>query len=140
MSGSKTAYLSQKLLDHALGGAAFTPPTTVYLCMSTAGFSANSTGAAMTEVAASGYARVALTNDGTTWSAATAAAPSEKHNLADLVFAAATAAWGTPTSAYLADAATAGNLLYGSDITNPQIVGIGDTPKIPAGAFVFNED
>lgn len=140
MSGSKTAYLSQKLLDHVLGGAAFTPPTTVYLALSTAAFSATSTGAAMAEVTASDYARLSLTNNSGTWSAATAAAPSEKHNLADLAYAAATSAWGTPASAYLADAATNGNLLYGSDISNPQIIGSGDTAKVPADAFVFNED
>lgn len=139
MAGSKTAYLSRKMLDHALGGAAYVPPATLYLVLSTSAFDPAATGSACAEVPAAGYARIAITNDGTAWSAATAAEPSEKHNLADLAYAAATSAWGTPQSAYLADAATLGNLLYGADITNPQVIGVGDTAKIAALAFVFQE-
>lgn len=140
MAGSKTAYLSKKLLDHVLGGAAYTPPATLYLCLSTAAFTPTATGAAMNEVNAVGYARLAIASDGTNWSVGTAAAPSEKHNLLELAFAPATATWGTPQSAYLADASTGGNALYGSDITNPQAIAIADVAKIAAGAFVFNED
>lgn len=141
MSGSKTEYLSKKILDHMLGGAAYTPPGTLYLCLSTAAFTALATGVAMSEIAAADYGRLAVANNGTTWSAGTGGAvPSEKHNLIEFAFAAATNSWGTPQSAYLADAATAGNALFGSDITNPQLINIGDIAKIAAAAFVFNED
>lgn len=140
MPGSKTDYLSKKILDHVLGGAAYTPPATLYLCLSTAAFNALATGVAMAEVVAAGYARLAVANNGTTWTTATAGAPSEKHNQIEFAFAAATTVWGTPQSAYLADAATAGNALFGSDITNPQAINIGDVAKIAANAFVFHED
>lgn len=139
MAGSKTTYLAQKTLDHNLGGAAYTRPGTVYLVLSMAAFDATATGSACNEVAAVGYARLSLPNSGATWSAATLAWPSEKHNLNDLLFPSATTSWGTPLSAYLADAATAGNVLYGSDITNPQPVGIGDIAKIQASGFSFQE-
>lgn len=139
MAGSKTAYLSQKMLDHGLGGAPYVPPATVWLCLSMTAFDSGATGAAVNEVAAGDYARVELPNDATTWTAATLAEPSEKHNLNDFVWPAASSEWGTPNSAYLADALTGGNLLYGADITNPQLIGTGDTAKIAAGAFSFNE-
>jgi hypothetical protein len=139
MAGSKTAYLARRQLEHMFGGEPYEPPASVYLCLSTAAFTPAATGSAMTEVDADDYLRIELANDGTTWSDATAGSPSRKHNLQDLVYATATSDWGIPLSAYLADAATAGNALYGADITNPQIIGAGDTAKVQATAFVFQE-
>jgi hypothetical protein len=139
MAGSKTAYLSKKLLDHALGGAAFTRPATLYLCLSTATFSPTATGAAMSEIDAVDYARLPVTSDATKWTPASAAYPSEKHNVNDFAWPATTADWGVPKSAYLADAATGGNLLFGADIYNEPTIATGDTPKIPATAFIFEE-
>jgi hypothetical protein len=139
--GSKTAYLAQKVLDHMLGGPVYTPPTTVYMALSIAAFDPNAVnGGSFSEIPFSGsYARLVLANNTTVWTSATAASPSEKHNINDLAWVTATGDWGQPLSAYLVDASTGGNLLYGSDITNPQPVGIGDTAKIAAGGFVFNE-
>jgi hypothetical protein len=140
MAGSKTAYLSQKILDHVLGQVTYTPPTHVFLVFSTAAYDPNATGVACNECVAGDYARVSFINDLTIWTSATAAAPSEKHQIADMAFATATSTWGTPLAWYLADALTAGNLLYGADNTDPALVNSGDTPRIPAGAFVLNED
>lgn len=140
MAGSKTAYLAQKLLDHMLGGAAYAPPATLYVCLSTAAFDPAATGAALNEITAGDYARHAVANDAATWSAATAGWPSGKHNLIDIPWDTATSAWGTPLSAYLADAAAAGNLLYGADISNAQVIGTGDIARIPATAIIFEED
>lgn len=138
--GSKTIYLAQKVLDHVLGGTVFTRPATVYMALSAAAFDPAAVGSSFSELAfAGGYARLVLANSNTVWSAATLANPSEKHNINDLTWVTATTAWGNPLSAYLADAATSGNLLYGSDISNPQSIGIGDTAKIAANGFTFNE-
>jgi hypothetical protein len=139
--GSKTAYLAQKALDHVLGGTTYTRPATVYMALSGAAFDPNQVnGSSFFEVAfTGGYARLVLANSSSVWTPASLAWPSEKHNINDLLWVTATAAWGQPLSAYLADAATGGNLLYGSNITNPQDIGIGDTAKIAAGGFVFNE-
>jgi hypothetical protein len=141
MAGGKTAYLSQAMLDHVLGGATFTQPATVYIALSSAAYDPNATGSAMNELAATGaYARVAVTNDGTGWAAASAAAPSVKSNINDVAFAAASAAWAEPLSAYICDAASGGNALYGADFTSPSPVNSGDTFKILAGTFVISED
>lgn len=139
MAGSKTTYLAQKLLDHGLGGDTWAQPATVYVVLSTAAFDPNATGAGANEIAAGDYARFAVANNLTEWTGATLASPAEKHNVHDFIWAVATSDWGTPQSAYLADAAVDGNLLYGSDITNPQVIGAGDTAKIPATTFVFEE-
>lgn len=139
MAGSKTMYLSQTILAHTLGELVYVRPSTLYLCLSMAAFSPTATGVAMGEVTVAGYARLALPNNVTTWSAATAEEPSEKHNLNDMVFPVTAATWGTPLSAYLADAAVAGNLLYGADITNPQQIKAGDTARVLANTFVLHE-
>lgn len=139
MAGSKCAYLAQKELDALLGVTAYTPPANLYVALSTAAFDPSATGSAMTEVVAADYARVEIANSSATWSAATAASPSEKHNLADILFTTATSDWGTPLSVYLCDAATAGNALYGADISNAQDVQSGDTAKIKASALIVNE-
>lgn len=139
MAGSKTAYLAQRMLEHVLGGTAYTKPATVYIALSTAAFNPNATGSAMTEVSAGDYVRLAVTNDLTKWSGATAASPSEKHNAVDFTWSAATSSWGTPQSVYVADAASAGNVLYGADISNAQLINSGDTAKVAASTFVFDE-
>jgi hypothetical protein len=140
MAGSKTTYLSRMLLDHVLGMQYYFPPDTLHLALSTAAFNPAATGEAMDEVAAGDYARIDVANDMSTWSAATDASPSEKHNAITFEWPAATADWGTPLSAYLADAATGGNLLFGADIPGASPIDIGDTAKIPLTAFIFEED
>lgn len=139
MPGSKTVYLAQKMLEHCLGSTPFTKPTTVYLALSLSAFDPLATGTAMNEVVGGSYARKAVPNDSTTWTAGTAEHPSEKHNIAAISFVTATAAWGSPQSVYISDAATAGNLLYGVDITNPQAVNSGDIARMGASTLMFNE-
>jgi hypothetical protein len=142
MAGGKTAYLSQAMLDHVLGGATFTQPATVYIALSAAAYDPNATGTAMSELddTVGAYARLAVTNDSSSWAAASAAAPSVKSNVNDLAFAAATADWAEPLSAYICDAATGGNTLYGADFTTPTPTSSGDTFKILAGTFIISED
>lgn len=140
MAGSKTAYLSKAILDHVLGRTTYTAPATLYVVLSTAAFDPLATGSACNEVAGGAYARVASTNNTTEWPNASSAAPSIKANANDLVFPTATADWGTPLAAYLADASSSGNLLYGADIPSSSDVAIGDIFKIFAGTFIFSED
>lgn len=140
MAGSKTAFLSKALLDHVLGKTTYTAPATLYVVLSTSAFDPLATGSACDEVAGGSYARVSSTNNTTEWPNATSAAPSIKANAHDLVFPTATADWGTPLAAYLADASSAGNLLYGADIPTSSDVGIGAVFKIFAGTFIFSED
>jgi hypothetical protein len=140
MAGSKTLYLSKKLLDLVLSNTTYTPPGTVYAVLSSAAFDPTATGSACNEITGGAYARVAITNNTTNWPTATSAVPSVKANANDIVFPTATADWGTPLAVYLADASSAGNLLYGADLSSSSDVAIGDIFKVFAGTFIFSED
>ena len=140
MAGSKTAYLSQAVLDHCLGGTPFVPPADIWFVVSMSPFDSSATGDACAELTAADYARLEAVNDDTTWAPASVGAPSLKSNLSDLVWAEATTDWGEPLSMYVADAATSGNLLYGADLAANDGVAIADIFKILAGTFVFSED
>jgi hypothetical protein len=94
--------LQQKLLDHAFGGPSYTRATTLYVGLSTTEIMADGTGA--TEPSGGAYARVALTNDGTSWAAAaTDATAAVKLNAAAIQFPAATAGWGTISYFFVVD-------------------------------------
>lgn len=139
MAGSKTAFLSASLLDHVLGRTWYVPPATLWVGLSTLAFSAYSDGFNMAEVAATGYGRLSIANDFVTFSAAATVSPSEKHNLVAFTWPAATTEWGTPLSVYIADAEFGGNLLYGADLPDAGLIGVGDVAKVPASAFILEE-
>ncbi|MCF1458497.1 MAG: hypothetical protein LPH21_13335, partial [Shewanella sp.] len=55
-------YLEQKVLEHTLNIAAYTPPSTLYLALFTsAGGLENNTVGEQTEVSGNGYARLSIT-------------------------------------------------------------------------------
>lgn len=136
MSSGKSTYLANAVLDAVVGGGSWTHPTTVYIALSTAAWSVASTGASMTEVSGGSYARVAVTNNTTNFPNASAGA---KSNGTVISFPAATASWGTVVSFYVVDASTAGNVLYGGDLTTSRSVASGDTASFAVGAMTFTE-
>lgn len=139
MSGSKCAYLEQAILDFLLGAQSFTPPGTLYVALSTANFSVASTGTSMSEVTGGAYDRVSVTNNLTSFPAAAGSGPASKSNGIDFDFGTATANWGTILSAYLCDASTDGNALYGADLAAPVIVNSGSGLVIAAGQWVVTD-
>lgn len=80
--GTLSTELRNRLINHALGVATYTPPATISLAAFVAGV----------EVSGNGYTRLVVANNGTTWSAA---ASRLKTNAIRLEFAAATGAWGS---------------------------------------------
>jgi hypothetical protein len=134
MSGSKSDYLEAALLNLVLGGTAWTAPANVYVALSTATYSDTATGTSMTEVSttSTGYARVLLTNNATNWPAASGTSPTTKANGTTITFPTASGSWGTVTSFYLVDAASAGNVLYGGDLSASKAIASGDTASFAA--------
>lgn len=122
-------YLENELLDHWLGGAAFTAPATVYVALFTAAPSDSGGG---TEVSGGSYARVAVTNNATEWPAASGGA---KSNANTISFPTPTAGWGTATHFALYDASTSGNLLAWSALDASKTINSGDTVRFSAGAL-----
>lgn len=139
--GSKCAYLENAILNTVLGGDSFTAPATVYIALSTQPFADASTGSSMDEVSGSAYARVAMTNDSTSWPAATSQ-PAVKTNGIAIDFPTASGGdWGTIQSFYILDASSAGNALFGADLsTGPQAINDGDTASFDIGALTVIED
>ena len=140
MAGGKCAYWENACLNTALGGPQFTIPTTVYIGLSTAAFTAAATGAAMTEVSTSStaYARVAVTNNSTNWPNASAGS---KSNATIFTFPTATATWGTVLSFYILDSGTigSGNCIYGADLTTSRTINTSDTASFAAGSITVTE-
>lgn len=139
MPSGKSAYLRNQVLNHVLGATTYTPPGTIYIALSTASWAAATTGttlAATEPSGANGYARVALTNNGTTWSTATSGS---KSNSVDVLFSAATGNWGTLNSFYVVDASSNGNILYGGDLYVPRAILSGDTAKFLVGQLTVTE-
>jgi len=120
-------YLANTLLDFAFRNQSFTAPQT-YLGLATADLSDATTGSTVTEPGGNGYSRL----DFGDWSAASGGAVT---NNTTATFSSPTGSWGEITAAFIADAATGGNILwYENDIT-PQTPESGDTVRFNAGDF-----
>lgn len=136
---SFTNYLAAKLLDHIFTDAAYSPPATLYVALSTT--TPTETGTNFTEPSSGSYARVATT--AADWNAATSADPSLKDNVNAITFPTATADWsaGANMTYYgIYDASTVGNLLLFGAITTPKAVLNGDTANFAAGVLDITLD
>lgn len=138
MAGSKSAYLENALLNHALGAVAWTPPTVIYVALSSAAYDEAAYGTAMSELAGNGYARVAVANSTTNWPPTYGS--SQKSNGTTITFPAATNVWAEVRSFYLVDAVASGNVLYGGDLLTPRILQPGDTASFAPNSIVVTED
>tara|TARA_Y100001973_G_C5057588_1_gene260993 strand:+ start:251 stop:697 length:447 start_codon:yes stop_codon:yes gene_type:complete len=148
MSGSKSNFLQNKVLNHVLGSCTYTAPSTVYIGLHTGASALNSAGNLSTEVSTSStsYSRLAVDNSTSgNWTVSTSGV---KSNSSTLTFPAATADWTTTstggwvTHAGIYDCATAGagNLLFWSELALAKPVTCGDTLKIAAGAILITEN
>jgi hypothetical protein len=124
-------YTENKVLDHALGTASWTQPTTVYLGL----FTNTSTNAATNleagtltdEVTTSGsaYGRQSI--------AFGSASSGSASNSATVTFDAATSNWGTITHVAVMDNSTGGNVLFWGAVTTSKTIESGDTFQVSSG-------
>lgn len=122
-----TNFLRDILLDEVWGGTDYTPPTDLYIGLSTT--TPNDDGSNVTEPA-DNYARVTVANNTTQWPAATTGT---KSNGETITFNEATGSWGTVTDVLIYDAATGGNLLAYGALTTSKTIESGDTASFAAG-------
>jgi len=134
MTGSKSDFLENELLDHVLGNAAYSAPATVYVALYTV---APTDAGGGTEVSGGDYARVAVTNNDTNFPAASSGA---KANGTEITFPTATASWGEVVAFAILDASSGGNFLYWGDLTVAKTIGSGDTAKFAVGDLDVTED
>lgn len=132
--GAKSDYLENKILDHVLGGGDYTRPGHVYFALFT---SAPTDAGGGTEITGGSYARVDVTNDATSFPAASGGA---KSNGIDVVFPVPSAGWGTAVAVGIFDSSTAGNLLLWCLLTTPRLISTSDDVRFSAGQLDFTED
>jgi hypothetical protein len=133
---SKSDILENILLDEVLGAVAYTPAANVSVALYTVTPSDQTAG---TEVSSSGtaYARVSLANNTTNWPAAS---NGSKSNGTQILFATATADWGTVEGFGIFDDQGTPRLLYWGDLAEPREVLTGDRPNFAAGQLTITED
>jgi len=135
--GSATNYFENVVLDSILGAnKSSLSPATVYISLFTA---APSDGGSGTEVVSTGtgYARVAVTNNGTNWPSAVSAV---KSNGAKIQFPTATASWGTVTHFAIHDASTSGNMLLYGELLSPISPIAGNAPYFEVSSLNITAD
>ena len=128
MAGSKSDYLENKVLDHALGTTSFTMPADVYVGLYTV---APTDAGGGTEVSGNGYAREIVT-----FSAASSGATA---NDAEVEFDTPTGSWGTVVAFGIFDSLTTGNLLYWGDLAVNKTIDSGDVVKFLVGDIDITE-
>lgn len=128
MAGIST-YLRNKLLDHANGVAAYTPPATIYaaLCGPSATAAQLDAGSIVDEVAGTGYARQALALGAATGGAA--------ENSAAASFTAEASDWPDVRFVVLMDAATGGNVMYFDQLGTDRQMVTATTLSVPIGDY-----
>ena len=136
---SKSNYLENKILDHALGTTAFTQPTTQYLALHTADPTDAASGAELSDAASAnktGYSRAA--SDFNAASGGTATGP-DGSNTIEFTNSHASSSWTAVTHFGIWDASTSGNLLYHGALTTSKTIAAGDTLRFTAGSISISE-
>jgi hypothetical protein len=143
MSGSKSFYLSKKLLEEALGGVAFASPANTYLALCTTLPDDTSTGSTIVETDYASYVRTLIgtaNNQTDAWNAATGTTTAVVTNKNAITCPSATGASTNPiVGIAVVDNSSGGNVLYWASVTSTAIAN-GDTPKINATALSVTED
>ena len=136
-----TNYLDQQIQRLLFSNTAYSIPATWYVGLST---TTPSQGASpnFTEPSGNAYARVAVTNNGTNWTAlgSPPATGFTMQNGTVITFASATGSWGTVTHFGIFDALTAGNLVGFGQLAAPQSVAAGVAPSFAIGALTVSNN
>jgi len=127
MAGNLSDYLENKLLDHFLGTATYTKPTTVYIGLYTV---VPTDAGGGTQVTGGSYARQSAVFS--------AAASGTTSNTANIDFAGMPAA--TTVAIGVFDAITSGNLLLWGTLTTNKTTDAGDTLRIATGDLDISID
>lgn len=130
--------IERAILDHVLTDPAWTPPSTLYLGVSST--TPTEAGGNFTEPSTGSYARVSTT--AADWAAATGTAPATKSTSATKTFPTATADWlsGADLTHFgLFEAASGGTPIAWGALTTPKPILNGDTPNFPAGSLTLKQ-
>lgn len=125
-------YLEEALLNEVWGGSDYSPPTTLYVGLSTA--DPGESGSFADEVSSGGYSRYESENSLENWPEATQVGDmAQKQNAEEITFGPATESWGTVTHFFFADAPTDGNMLAYGELDAPRTIEANDTASFAIG-------
>lgn len=130
---SVTYYASNKILDESFGSTGFLPASSYYVGLSTTTILADGTGA--TEPVGNNYARVAISNNKTTFT--TASNGSLATQIA-VEFAESSGSWGTISHVFFADALSGGNIWFFEALSSPKIVQANTIVRFDSGTIVIS--
>lgn len=130
-------YYEDKLNDFLFGAQALTPESTYYLALATAEVAEDDTGSTFTEADYTGYERVAVDNNKTTFTASSGGVIT---NAIEIRFPKATGGSNTPVELVILDAATDGEIIASGAITNSKTYTDGDRPVYEVGDISFTID
>ena len=127
-------YTENAVLDHVLGGANYTPATTLYLGL----FTNASTNAAANleagtlsdEISGNSYTRQTVAFAGASGGSAA--------TNATVTFPAASGNWGTITHVVVMDASATGNVLFWGAVTTSKTIENGDTFQVSSGNLTIS--
>jgi hypothetical protein len=126
MSAS-SVYLINKILGHVFGKASYTPPSFIYLGLSSSDPLVDGTGIVEPS---DGYARVTTTpSDWDTPSGGVL------YNASVFTFPVATGAWTTVSYFFLSDSFSNGNLLFRGTLNTPISVDLGEKARFEIGTL-----
>jgi hypothetical protein len=137
---SVTNYAINKMLDYDFGSVSYTPPGTYYMGLSTTTSAASSiaiSGSLMTEPSSGSYARIAISNDKTSFSVASTGS---LVSIVDMTFAESSGSWGTITNVGLWDNATtgSGNLWFFQQLPTSKVIQANTIVTFSASSIYFS--
>jgi hypothetical protein len=124
--GSFGDFWENEILDHVFGKGTYTPPTNIFVALSTA--DPTDSGGSIAEPSGGSYARKSTAP--ADWDTAVSGA---LDNANAITFVEATGSWGTISHFALYDALTGGNMLAHGTLTTPKIIDNGDVASFTAG-------
>lgn len=134
-----TSYASQNMIKSLFGGGNAALPATLYFGLSTTTVAIDGTG--ITEPSGNGYARVAMTNNGTNFPVTQIATGSgggaEVQDGTAINFPQATGSWGTVSYWFVSDAASGGNIIAYGALSPAQAIVTNNTPSFGVDALTI---
>ena len=115
-------------------GAGLTKPADLYVGLTTALPTDASTGSTVVEPVGNGYARIQIDPLDANWTAASSTDGVTTNNVA-LEWTATGGAWSEVAGIFIADASTAGNVLFHGSLDTPKTLAVGETLTIDQGAL-----
>ncbi len=134
-TGGCSNYLANTMLDFMFRNQSFSRPAT-YVGLTTATIADSNTGSTITECTGGSYARKLVNVNGGSSPTWRLAASGQVSNLDAVTMVTPTGSWGTMTSAFIADASSAGNLLFYDNSPTDQLISTSDSVSFAVDALV----